>query len=582
MSIHPVPILHYTMETALFVKQAFETFRPDAVAVELPETFERVFLDAAMRLPDISVVSSGSLHFMCEPCDGAFEGLRSALENGLPAYCIDLDVEDYPLHRDPLPDPYATIHIGLTAYYEAYKRLPFQKDPLDEKRELYMARRLKELLLSHDRILFIGGISHVESVLKLVDQKQFPPLKGVERGEITLSTLTEDSCRAVMGECGWITLAYERWRQNPLEGLLDRQKLIYRLYKEAVQRYQEKTGNAFPGYALRTTMKYLRNYAHIHGQLMPDLFKILSAAKGCVDHNYAYETWLLATSYPLRKNIDNLPELDLSVEDIWKNAKRLHFHLKKKREKGLNFQRRAKDRTPAKFLPPSPFRICSYPPEDVVIENYGEFLKKKGQLVLREDAARSIPFSSSLEDGIDTRETIRHFYERKLYVKVNGKPPGSASSVVLIFNEDMKQERYPWCTTWIGEHNQESDMAFFATSPTQNIVGPGISRCEYGGLMMTNPPGRLSDVWHDPDYLGSSSKAELLLLAAIDYALKPIIVYVAEKPPRSKIKAHAVHFGKKIVYIPIGQLSPILLNKIRTFHVLDGHDKREIAGDYIF
>lgn len=580
--IRAVPILHYTMETALFVKQAFEEFKPDTVAVELPETMEPLFLHAAMRLPDVSVIASDSLYFMCEPCDGAFEGLRSALENGLPAYCIDLDVEDYPLHHDPLPDPYSMIHIGLKAYYEAYRRVKLQKHPLDSKRELYMARRLKELLLSHDRILFVGGMSHLDEVLRLVDQNRFPEFEHAPRPCARLATLTEDSCREVMAECGWTTLAYEQWRQSPFEGLLDRQKLLYQLYKKAAVRYRENTGNPFPGYCLRNTMKYVRNYSLLHGQLMPDLYKTLAAAKGCVDHNYAYETWYLSTSYPLRKNIDNLPELDLSVEEVWKHAKRLHFHLKQKREKGLNFQRRAKDRAPIRFLPPAPFSICSYPPEDVVIENFGEFLKKKGQVLLSEEAARTIPFSSSLEDGIDTRETIRHFYERKLYVKVNGRPPGAASSVVVIFDEDLDLERFPWRTTWIGEHSQESDMAFYATPTTANVVGPGISRCEYGGFMMTSPPRRLYDIWHDTDYAGCRTKAEVLLLAAIDYAIKPVIVYVAEKPPRSKIRSFASRFGKKIVYIPIGQLSPILLNKIRTFHVLDGHDKREIAGDYIF
>ena len=78
------------------------------------------------------------------------------------------------------------------------------------------------------------------------------------------------------------------------------------------------------------------------------------------------------------------------------------------------------------------------------------------------------------------------------------------------------------------------------------------------------------------------TKAEVLLMAAIDYAVKPVVVYVANAPPRSFLKSFAKRYGKKIVYIPIGQLSPITLNKLRAFHVLDGHDKREIADEYIF
>ncbi len=79
---------------------------------------------------------------------------------------------------------------------------------------------------------------------------------------------------------------------------------------------------------------------------------------------------------------------------------------------------------------------------------------------MRDAASKTQPFSSSLEDGIDVRETIRHFSEKKLYVKTGGPPPGTASSVVMIFNADMEAEKYTWKTTWLGEHNQESDMAF--------------------------------------------------------------------------------------------------------------------------
>ena len=125
-------------------------------------------------------------------------------------------------------------------------------------------------------------------------------------------------------------------------------------------------------------MKFARNYALITSRLMPDLFQILSAAKGCVDHNYAYEAWALATEYPFRKNIDGLPELNLSLEDMWGHSKIIRFHLKQPSRKSHYFQRNRKDQTQFKFKPPGPFSICSYPPEDVVIEKFGDFLKKKG------------------------------------------------------------------------------------------------------------------------------------------------------------------------------------------------------------
>lgn len=596
-NLYVLPVLHYKMELALEAKKVIEAVQPDCIAVELPESLASYFLQGAARLPDLSVVAVNegmidSSYYLCEPCDASMEGLRSALERNIPAYCIDLDVEDYPLNRDPFPDPYAMIHIGLKAYYGAYlEKIKSQpRHELDIARELYMARRLKELLIYHDKVLFIGGFYHVQSILEHVEKTAFPTFSHVNRAQVRLCTLTEESTREVPSEMGWISSAYEEWRQHyyPI-GYLDRQRLIYHLYKSSAEFYSANTGHSFRGYHLRTIMKYARNYSLLHLQLMPDLYKLVAAAKNCVDHNYAYEVWSLATDYPYRKNVDNLPELPLTVEEVWGHSKRVKFHLKQKSRKGHEvIARRHKSRGEAQFSPPSPFSICSYPPEDVVVERFGEFLKKKGNLILSEEGGRTLPFSSSLEDGIDTKETIRRWHEGKLYVKLKGRPPGAAGSVVVIFSEDAAEEsdfyeeKYPWKTTWIGEHSQESDMAFYASPMTKNVVGPGISRCEYGGFMMSSPPRRLLDIWHDPDYLDCRSKAELLLMAAIDYAVKPVIVYVAKKPPRSKLKNFASRFGKKIVYIPIGQLSPSLLNKIRVFHVLDGHGKREIAGDYIF
>ena len=56
----------------------------------------------------------------------------------------------------------------------------------------------------------------------------------------------------------------------------------------------------------------------------------------------------------------------------------------------------------------------------------------------------------------------------------------------------------------------------------------------------------------------------------------------AAKPPRSVFRNVAARFGRTIVYVPIGQLSPVTMKKIRMVHVLDGYDKRAIAKDVIW
>jgi hypothetical protein len=71
-------------------------------------------------------------------------------------------------------------------------------------------------------------------------------------------------------------------------------------------------------------------------------------------------------------------------------------------------------------------------------------------------------------------------------------------------------------------------------------------------------------------------------LAALDYSVHRFVVYVAARPPRSIFKTVAARAGRTIIYIPLGQLSPVSLKKIRVVHVLDGYDKRETAKNYLW
>lgn len=588
-----LPIIHYSFEMAIQVRLAFETVRPDCIAVELPETMQQQMVQAGARLPDISLVRATShfespLYFLCEPCDPAFEAIRLGLEHRLPIACVDLDVEGYPSIAEPLPDPYAISRIGLRKYFELYlSEVTPYRTQLDMRRELHMARQLKELSLRHERVLFVGGMFHLLRVIEEVERESFPLFPHAKREEVALCTLSEKSCREVMAVPGWFTRSYEAWRSAPEKTPPDRQRALYQLYKVSAGSYVKESGLPFEGYHLRNTMKFARNCALIHRQLLPDLYQIVQAAKGCVNDNYAYQVWEQATAYPPLRNIDNLPQIELTAEELWGQSRRIRFRTKQFKQKGVDRIPREKSRRPFQFAPPSPFCICSHPPEDLRIERFGKQLQSRGTRLLSEESARTLPFTTSLEDGIDLRETIRNYHLGQLYVKINSKPPGPTGAVVVIFDPDGPEEReayveqFPWCVTWHGEHDQESDMAFYATRMTDCPIGPGISRCQYGGFMMSYPPRRLYDIWSDPEYDGCRTKAERLLMAALDYSVDPVVVYVAAAAPRRQLKQYASKIGKRLVYLPIGQLSPVQLAKLRRFHVLDGHDRRSVADEYI-
>ncbi|CAH2030043.1 hypothetical protein [Trichlorobacter ammonificans] len=630
-----LPVLHYRLEFACLVRQAVRELRPDAIALELPATLGEPFRRALSRLPRISLIShptdGGTAHLLVEPADPLAEAGRLALEANLPLYCIDLDLDSYPQHRDRLPDPYSITRIGPQAYYRAWCDAAADDAPCPEdlRRERAMAHQLQQLAQRHQRILFVCGMVHLQRVREQFFLPQAAALGRRQRDGVTVWNLHPDCCGEVLGEFPFLSAVYEycrgplppvpeekgnrlRTRFHALEliaggreelpeerlmdnairrtahqvcradGLLDRQRIIYRLFNEAARHYRQETGDRLQPWQKRTFFRFVRNYALQEGMLQPDLYQLLVAARGCVDDNFAYALCRLAMSYPWQQESSDLATRSISAEELWGGRRLIRFRPRDKRRKGLGGLRRSREKRAGEWLEgfDTP-AICSYPPEDLAIEAFGSFLKKKGSLLLSEELSRSEKFTTSLLDGIDLRETVRAVHEQAIYVREQVRAKGGVGSVVVIFDED-RDNRHPYCMTWLGEHDQESDMAFYAGDPAENVVGPGICRCEYGGFMLSYPPRRMQDVWQDPDYRFAESKAEVLLLAALDYSPERYVVYAAARPPRSIFRQQAARIGRTIIYLPLGSLSPVRLKKLRVLHILAGHDKRGIAKDYIW
>ncbi|NUP98924.1 MAG: hypothetical protein HUU35_03600, partial [Armatimonadetes bacterium] len=369
---------------------------------------------------------------------------------------------------------------------------------------------------------------------------------------------------------------------------LDRLRVQQALMQAASEAYQRHTGEHLAPASLSTWRTFTRNYALLEGRLLPDLYQLIVGARGVADDNLAHEVWDLGSEWPWQDENADLPTVRMSPDEIWLGSRRFALRPRVERSKRrlhpVRLKERHHERRPGEWRREFHHStgICSYPPEDVVIEDFGEHLKSKAKHLLAEEDARVEPFTTSIRDGVDVRETVRNWFEGKLYVKELRRVRGEVGSVVVVFDEDEVDERYPWKMTWHGEHTQESDMAFYATDAGRQIVGPGIARCEYGGFLMSYPPGRMADVWTDPDYLHVRRKSEVLLLAALDYSEHRHVVYVAAKPPRSVFRTWAGRLGRQVVYLPLGSFSPVTLKKLRVFHVLSGHDKRAVAKDYIW
>ncbi len=596
-NVRLVPILHNRMEFAIEVKRQFEEFRPDRVAVEYPDTLGEKILQGVKRLPLLSVVyyedkDGAFTYLLLEPTDGQVEAVRMALSGGLPIHFIDRDTSGYPLDYSPMPDPYAVKTIGHFLYSQAYLKVSKNHTsfPEDTLREKTIAYHLQRLSRKGERILFVGGLSHLSGLQDLLDQPQTQVIGRRKREGVGLAHLHKESSQEILSEIPYLTAAYERTRSSDGLDKMDRLKVISQLINIAVKNHWKKNKEELSRTQIRILHKFARNYALLTGYLVPNFYQLIVAARGAADDNFAYEMWEKGSEYPWQTEEPGLPILHLKGEDIFLDQKRIKFHrrLKTMRRRliPIPVRKKKREKYPGEWRKEfKGFSICSYPPEDVVIEGYGHYLKKKAFEIKSEENSRIEPFMCSMMEGLDIRETIRDWERGTIYVKAERPLNGKVGSVVVIFDADLakegSEENFPWCVTWLGEHAQESDMAFYSTPAGEIMDGPGISRCQYGGFMLTYPPMRVYDIWKDPFFDFARNKPERLLMAALDYCLEKHVVYMSATPPSGWCHSMAARLGKKIIYLPIGSFSPVTLKKIMQFHVLDGHPVRKHAHKYI-
>jgi hypothetical protein len=589
--------------------------------------------------------SEEPLLWVVAPGDPLVEAVRWALEKDRPVAMIDPDVPYREQHRDPMPDPHLIWELGPARFKEILDEVPTSasSSESDLLRERGMAYHIDRLAGSTQTpILAVMGAAHVAGVARALQQPTAVPLARQTRSDIELRHLHPDSLTGLMTEAPLLHAVYETLRDGsiPEQENLDatiapRVELVKaglelisgkknedtRLRCEAVVRYcaaesstttwtgrprvnrrtvpatiwktaaasfEKQTRESIHEWQRLMFADFARRHSRIQGQLVPGLYEWVIAARGVGDDNLAWEVFDVARSYPWQGDEAELPTARIDGDQLDLGTRKVRFRRRFFRTKNkpvlVPVQRHpTAPEDPGEWLQAfDGSGICSYPPEDIVVEEFGRRLKERAKSIIAAELSRCEPFVGSFLDGVDIRETTRRWHEGQIWVREDGRSPGDAGSVVVIFDEDRGGAEFPYLMTWLGEHEQESDMALYASNPTEQIVGPGIMRATYGGFMLTYPPGRLYDVWQDSDYAKARSKAEVLLMAGVDYSLKKLVVHVAARPPGERMSRYAASQSKKIIHIPIGTLSPPSLRKLRVVHILAGREKREIAKEYVW
>ncbi|MEO8659060.1 MAG: hypothetical protein ABI693_11350 [Bryobacteraceae bacterium] len=592
------PVAPGRVEFAIEVRKAILRHRPSVVAIELPGWLQESYLDAVARLPQITVLvypdpldDERAIYIPVEPADPFTEAVRTAVEIGAHIEFIEPSLQERPHLPDRYPDSYALNGIGLDRYVEAYRVYPQPRTEETAEHAAGMAWKLQgaDPLAN---VLVVISLNLLDTVLDAMEVPQEEPAKK-RRAKPELINPHPDCLAEITMEYPYLQFRYEEFRdsldfEEPAvsSGTVDRRRVQFEVLRDAEQSYVKNTGDKINHWQRRLMARYTRNLASLGGDLVANLFDLTVAARSIADDNYGWEVWETANRYPPQSADSDLETVNLAGDEVFLNTKRLRLRRRlprpKQRMKPRGLKGHKKEKKAGEWAEQLDGNsICSYPPEDLVIEDYGRFLKHKAKSLVSEERVRVEPFTTSVLDGVDIRETIRNWHEGKIYVRQFDRLSGEVGAVVIIFDDDP-EDRYQYLTTWLGENQNESDMAFYSTYPFDHMVGPGIGRAEYGGLLMTLPPRRMFDVWGDPDYDLAENKPERLLLAALDYSVHRHVVYVAARPPRTIFRSIAAQMGRSILYVPVGQLSPTKLKKVRVVHVLDGNARRSEAKDFIW
>lgn len=636
-SIRLLPALHDRLEFARAVRAHLDAFDPEEVVVEIPRPAGEAWLRAVAALPEwraVRLEQAGRVSWIVPaPADPLVEAARWALERGRPVTAGDAAVGRYGAHRDPLPDPAVLPEVGYRAFVERLVDAgAFPRDARDEVRACALADAARRAAKGGRRVALVIGLAHLEGVLAALERGGAPPLVPLARPAPLVAgvlPLDPDSLAEVLGDPPFVQLAWERARRgeppacferpgrraepaavlrfpNPAsappappalpaaareieeeeergaaargEDLLARPRLIYRLVQQAA-RHARVEGSPEPSLAERRVLHtFARNLALLEGRLCPDLYELIVAARGAVDDRFARDLLALAGHWPWPAAAGGIR---LAARDLGLGSRLVTLRPRIDR---LARRPSLRDALREAVEGWQGSGICSYPPEDVLVEALGTDLRERGAARDARAGLQVVPFVASLLDGLDARETMRHrLTDGRPWVRDEVRAQGEVGSVVVIWEDEEiffrggAPSKYPWTVTWHGEHQNESDMAFFATDPGPGATAPGIHRAEYGGFMLTWPPLRLGEVWSDPSYRFCRTKGEKLLVAAADYSEKPLVVFVAPRAPRPEIVGLARRLGRRIVHLRPGMLSPDRLRRLRTLHVLAGRHLRPLA-----
>lgn len=603
-----LPIVHGSGDFSVEARRILLAHKWDCLAVPLPESFQEPVERAIEFLPNVTAVvqrepkqfslsdSDDELHgsyVPIDPCQPVIAALRFALQERLPRAFIDQETNRYEPVTHTIPDPYALKKVKLeqfaAAVLPAIPRLPAGQ-PVERVRT--MAARLRELEEKHENILCLCSIWDWPWIKEAYNEQSPAPGQDEDVNfidEPEIYGVAANTLVFLTGEFPFITGLYEQARAeldddenlsvDGLKALLLTTRDRYKV--EMKSRGRQLTPALFSNY-----FKYVRNLSLIDRRMTPDHVTMIVAAQQIAGDQFALVLNETLCDYQHTARIP-FPTIEMGIDqarlpdgDIIQLKSRLP--LQPSEWSNCQLQPRPVEIDQEKWQASwNPHSQCSWPPEDQAIESFRARVKDIAQQLLGNDLARSEKFTTSLRDGLNIRETLRNWHTGELYVKVVPPTRGKLDCVLMFFDSPSDPRDYPWRITWYAEHQDESTLSLFATDFRQEMVGPGVCVSTYGGAMFLFPPRPIIDVWRDPRFDFADTLETRLLAAACHHAEARHIAILADAPPGLAWRRLAKKYGKQLIHIPTSRFGSELMNKLRTFHVLNGQIVRSYAAHFI-
>ncbi len=620
-----LPIIHGSGDMAQEVRETLMAAPWDCLALPLPPSVERPLERAIEALPRIHLVildepaeaGAPTVSFVpVDPCQPIIMAIRNVMAEGTARAYIDREVDAFEPAAYLAPDPYALKAVSVAAYAAAMVTVapaPVHGTQRWE-RIAWMAFRLHELELEYERILCLCHVTDWPWLREAYLRRL--PYRFPEAGPVSVSAalVAPNTLYFVLAELPYLTELYERRRANlctdrhlSIDGIKELLLATRERWMSTAQATGAGATNWVTPTVLQTYLQYVRNLALLDRRLTPDLYGLALAAKQIAGDQFAITLLETATRYDYQDQAEAswAQEVEAGIDKLALDDGRTvpaknRLAGQPLTWRSLSLRPEPKPVTHRRWgLQWDPFRQCSWPPEDQKIESFTSHVRDQARALLGADLAKVDKFTTSLKDGIDLRESLRNWPRKQrlprirssdgprldarmdIYVKDIPPARGNVEVVVFLFETPADPTRYTWRATWYAEHQQESTLSFFATDFLEHLVGPGVGQSQYGGAMFLFPPRPIPDLWTDRQLDFTQTLEERLIAGAARHSREPHIVLVSPQPPRARWRQIARRYRRRLVPVPLSRFNGQVVDRLRRFHVLNGHEVRSYAARFI-